>query len=101
MHYGTVARARSSPGHRVGVRCRSSTVNIVLMFDNARIRLQVQDDGRGFDLDKVRHGLGLTSMSDRAQYIGGRFTLQSQLGKGTRVEVTVPLPKTGPAEPSG
>jgi len=69
----------------------ASTVRIGLVFGKKKLQLQVQDDGRGFDVKKVEHGMGLANMRDRTQFIGGRFTLESRLGKGTRLEVRVPL----------
>jgi PAS domain S-box-containing protein len=79
---------------------RPSKVEIALVFEKGEVRIGVQDDGRGFNVEKIEHGLGLTSMNDRAQYIGGQFTLKSQPGKGTRVEVRLPLPATRPPEVS-
>jgi two-component system sensor histidine kinase UhpB len=56
--------------------------------------LALEDDGKGFDPDRVKGegGLGLVSMEERARLINGRFSIQSHPGKGTRVEVRVPLP---------
>ncbi len=60
--------------------------------------LEIDDDGRGFDLDQpVRTGwphFGLQTMRERAQAIGGTFELWSKPGSGTRVAVTVPLEST-------
>lgn len=49
----------------------------------------MQDDGRGFDVrgSAVGDSFGLISMRERAEQIGGRFTVTSQLGKGTKVVV--------------
>ncbi|MEY9944231.1 signal transduction histidine kinase [Kitasatospora sp. GAS1066B] len=55
--------------------------------------LTVADDGRGFDPDAVREAgrhLGLVSMRDRAQSVGGRLTLTSAAGRGTVIELEVP-----------
>ncbi|HSS78613.1 MAG TPA: tetratricopeptide repeat protein [Thermoanaerobaculia bacterium] len=61
------------------------------------VRLTVTDDGRGFDPDAARRagGLGLASLEERAQVLGGRCQIQSAPGAGTRIEVAVPLPATG------
>jgi PAS domain S-box-containing protein len=72
----------------------AAAVHIALVFDEKELRLQVRDNGRGFDVDKAEHGLGLNSMSDRARYIGGRFILKSRPGKGTRIQVRIPLAAT-------
>jgi signal transduction histidine kinase len=57
------------------------------------IALRVEDTGDGFDLIEVKGkgGLGLISMEERVRLIDGKFTIQSQPGKGTTVEVFVPL----------
>jgi len=70
---------------------RADSVQIRLNFSKTEVRLRVLDDGRGFDATRVKRGIGLTSMRDRAEYIGGRFLLNSQPGKGTDIEVRVPL----------
>ena len=52
------------------------------------------DDGQGLDprtLDAGRRSLGLASMRERAESLGGRFRIESHPGGGTRVVVTVPL----------
>ncbi len=56
--------------------------------------LAVEDDGKGFDPDQVKGqgSLGLVSMEERVRLVNGRFSIQSHPGKGTRVEVRVPLP---------
>jgi signal transduction histidine kinase len=56
-------------------------------------RLTVSDDGRGFDPDSVQRAgrhLGLVSMRDRAQAVGGSLTLTSAPGRGTVIELEVP-----------
>jgi signal transduction histidine kinase len=58
--------------------------------------LLVADDGRGFDPNQSFPGhLGLRSMKERCQRIGGRCTLHSAPGKGTLLRVEVPLAAAG------
>jgi PAS domain S-box-containing protein len=70
-------------------------VNLVRKDEN--LSLSVEDDGVGFDLDKVmtfsKNGgpLGILIMQERAEQLGGEFTLESQPGKGTHVLVEIPL----------
>lgn len=59
------------------------------------VRAVVEDDGRGFSVPAVRaagddRGLGLFGMEERAAYVGGRLTIDSEPGRGTRVEVEIP-----------
>ena len=59
-----------------------------------RVRLAVEDDGRGFDAAGVpedRHGI--VGMRERAEVLGGTLEVSSGPGEGTRIEVTAPLEK--------
>jgi signal transduction histidine kinase len=54
--------------------------------------LEIADDGQGFELEAAnRGGLGLTSMAERARRMGGTLSIQTALGQGTTVKVSVPL----------
>lgn len=55
--------------------------------------LIVADEGKGFPIGKksTTSGLGLYDMKERAESIGGSFSIQSEIGKGTRIEVRVKL----------
>ncbi len=56
------------------------------------IEMQVMDDGKGFDPTQSFPGhLGLHSMNERAQRLGGSVEIESAPGKGTRVKVKLPL----------
>jgi signal transduction histidine kinase len=61
--------------------------------------LTVEDDGRGFDVETAwGTGLGLMSMSERVEVVGGTLQVRSQPGAGTRLEVKVPLKPATDAE---
>lgn len=64
--------------------------------DSSGIEIMVEDDGRGFDAAGVarkgeRH-FGLDIMKERAESLGGRVWIESEIGRGTRVTVRVPKP---------
>lgn len=65
-------------------------VRIVVVQAPDRIRLSVQDDGRGFDSSTVR-GLGLLGMEERVTHLSGHFQLQSEPGRGTQLRIEIPL----------
>ncbi|MHB8509692.1 MAG: sensor histidine kinase, partial [Candidatus Dormibacteria bacterium] len=73
-------------------------VTISLHREKEQIVGRVVDDGRGFDVAAVREGyseresqsLGLVNMLERAERIGGSLILESEVGRGTTVTVTVP-----------
>jgi signal transduction histidine kinase len=68
----------------------ASTISVVLRADGAELLLSVTDDGRGLPVRLSGRGIGLTSMRQRAEEIGGRFDLTSG-SDGTRVTVALPL----------
>jgi signal transduction histidine kinase len=63
------------------------------------VRFTVQDNGRGFHLDGLMrdesHGLGLRTMRERIQKVGGRFTISSRPDCGTTVEISFPMTEGG------
>jgi len=75
--------ARHAGAGRVAVR---------LVAAPDRVRLVVEDDGRGFDSSAVPEGRhGLVGMRERAKVLGGVLAVHSSPGAGTRLEATVPL----------
>ena len=69
----------------------ASSVIVRICAEGERVTLRVEDNGRGFDPDSVHDGggLGLTSMRQRAEKIGGTMTVTSRQGEGTTLEVCV------------
>ena len=73
-------------------------VDVTLDLRRECLALEVRDDGCGFDPgDRRAEALGLTSMAERAQALGGRFEILSQPGEGTTVRVALPF---GSADPT-
>ena len=70
-----------------------STVEVTLDASGGTVRLEVADDGRGFDLGPAGAAgrLGLASMRDRARAAGGRLELRSSPGAGTTVRLLLPV----------
>ncbi|KAM3100351.1 sensor histidine kinase [Phormidesmis sp. 146-12] len=52
--------------------------------------IELDDNGRGFELEKPRSGFGLQGIEERVSLLGGEFTLYSQLGQGTQLRVKIP-----------
>lgn len=75
---------------------QASKVMTTVEFADGAVQVTVRDNGRGFELpsrtsDLATAGkLGLIGMQERAQLIGGSLTVQSELGKGTTITVSVP-----------
>jgi PAS domain S-box-containing protein len=71
---------------------RARSVDVTLAVAGHALRLEIRDDGCGFDpADRRSQALGLVSMEERAQALGGCFEVQSAAGKGTTVRVEIPL----------
>lgn len=79
----------------VGKYAKPHSVRVTLEARDGELRLDVEDDGVGFDPDAPRDrrkgGFGLIGMQERAKLLGGTFEVDSGPGRGTRVEVVVPL----------
>jgi signal transduction histidine kinase len=70
---------------------KARNVSVDLRGVSDGIALTIVDDGVGFDVDAVwGRGLGLISMHERVEAIGGTFAIRSSPGAGTRLEVGVP-----------
>ena len=67
-------------------------VRIELVLDSGRARLSVKDDGQGFEPELSSGSLGLTSMRNRTKTLGGVWTIQSEPGRGTEVNASIPIP---------
>ncbi|MBK7146615.1 MAG: type IV pili methyl-accepting chemotaxis transducer N-terminal domain-containing protein [Xanthomonadales bacterium] len=65
-------------------------------------RIEVRDDGRGFQVDEAREDdethVGLRIMRERAARLGATFRLSSEPGRGTTVSLTLPGPGADPAK---
>jgi signal transduction histidine kinase len=68
----------------------ATAVSATLSFDVEGLRLDVEDDGRGFD-PKTRHdGLGLLGIRERVRELGGHLSIDTSPGGGTRMSVLLP-----------
>jgi PAS domain S-box-containing protein len=70
----------------------SRHVWVTLRLDGDEVMVEVVDDGRGFDPEAARGGVGLAGMRERALALGGRLEVESQPGEGTKVQFKASLP---------
>ncbi|MET8177335.1 GAF domain-containing protein [Streptomyces sp. NPDC005336] len=77
--------------HNVAKHSRARNVQLHLLSGPGTITLTVADDGVGFDCQGSFPGhLGLLSMRERAQEVGGTLKVDSRPGQGSRIRATVP-----------
>jgi signal transduction histidine kinase len=69
---------------------RARTAAVRLGYDPDGVRLEVSDDGAGFDPARVNGGYGLRGMRTRVAEAGGTLTVHSSPGAGTQVSAMVP-----------
>jgi two-component system NarL family sensor kinase len=81
----------------VAKHARASSATLRFDVQSGAARLEVTDDGVGFDMSAAgesdpeeARGYGLQSMAERAELVGGRLQIRSRPGAGTTVTVTVP-----------
>jgi signal transduction histidine kinase len=81
----------------VARHAQARRVEVAMTHDREGVTLRVADDGRGFDPVAPRPGthLGLWSMRERVEQLGGRFEVESAPGAGTTVRATIPLGRQG------
>lgn len=79
----------------------AQTISVELSYDADAVRLDVTDNGMGFDLSNTVPGSGLLAMRHRAQHLGAELSILTEPSHGTEVIVTLPHshPQGEPAEP--
>jgi two-component system sensor histidine kinase UhpB len=82
----------------------ASHANIYVQFEEKNVRINVRDNGIGFDLERTRQQrstsrpcLGLAGMQERAALLDGSVSVQSRPGYGTEVEALIPYHHAGAA----
>jgi len=78
----------------------AANATIQLARENGHVCLRIEDDGRGFDVAQTprqavrRQHFGLLGVRERAELVGGTVNLTSQPGRGTQLEITLPVDET-------
>jgi signal transduction histidine kinase len=73
---------------------QASQFNAQLAFDDGEVRLDLRDNGGGFDPAGRHDGFGLQGMRERVEAMGGRLAIRSAKGEGTAISIVLPLAKT-------
>lgn len=70
---------------------KATKIQVELRLHDDLIRMQIIDNGVGFDKDKVRKGIGFINMQRRAESFLGTFSFETSPGKGCAVVVELPV----------
>ena len=80
----------------VQMHAHATHVQVTLDFQEGAVAASVEDDGSGFDANEMqssthqRKGLGLATIQERAEMLGGKMQVESRIGRGTRVRIEIP-----------
>lgn len=77
--------------NNIAKHSKAALVRLSLGKNEDKIELNIEDNGMGFDLENYRKGLGLTSMRERTELLGGSFAIESAPGKGTTIRASWPI----------
>lgn len=77
------------------IQFHSSATGVIIIFggNRAKLKLQIEDNGAGFDSTRNNPGIGITNMKSRAVAMGGELNITSTLGHGTQLNLSIPLQK--------
>ncbi|HAX16859.1 MAG TPA: histidine kinase, partial [Leeuwenhoekiella sp.] len=75
----------------------STSILVRIRHTEHLLSLTIEDDGDGFDIEQAQQtkrgdgGMGMTFMRERMNYINGRLFVNSEVGKGTRITLNIPI----------
>jgi signal transduction histidine kinase/ligand-binding sensor domain-containing protein len=79
--------------NNISKHANATQVSIQVALERNQLLLTINDNGKGFDTGKETARHGLEGMKERVKKWKGKFTLESNAGKGTRIQVSLPLAK--------
>jgi signal transduction histidine kinase len=89
-HKTCIYRVVQEALNNVARHAQASGAQVRVQRSERGIDLTVQDDGSGFDAERVR-GLGLLGMEERVRHLGGTFNIDSHPGRGTLLRINLPI----------
>ena len=69
----------------------ATQLTVQLVQENRDLRLQILDNGKGFDPSQTKGGLGLRNIRERVTQLNGKLAIFSEPDNGTKLEVVIPL----------
>lgn len=70
---------------------KATEILVQFIHDNGKIDIAVEDDGIGFDIKKLKqqHGMGLTNLENRVNFLNGKMDVRSLINEGTSVNIQI------------
>lgn len=81
----------------IHTHAHATHAQVTLDFQNGMVSASIEDDGSGFDVSEVqspsqqRKGLGLPTIQERAEMLGGHVQIESRIGRGTKIRIELPV----------
>lgn len=69
----------------------ATTIKVEMKLQNDILKMIISDNGKGFDLNNKKSGIGFANMRRRAKLFSGNFIVKSAIGNGCEVEVEIPV----------
>jgi len=69
----------------------ATRINVDVIIHKQKLKMQVTDNGKGFNVNTVKNGIGISNMKRRAELFFGRMEVNSSEGKGCEMTVEIPL----------
>ncbi|MEI9959200.1 MAG: sensor histidine kinase [Ferruginibacter sp.] len=69
---------------------QATVVSILVAVSEKNIRVSVADDGKGFDVDSKKNGIGLVNMINRVASFNGTIDIESRPGNGCKIDINLP-----------
>ena len=86
----TVFRIIQEEINNVIKHANASELKIMLAFNTKKIKLKLADDGKGFEIKKIKKGLGLQNIQNRIDYFHGKMNIETAPGKGCAISMEFP-----------
>jgi len=87
--------------NNIAKHAQADHVEVSLVQRDLRILASIQDNGRGFELEKILHpeaperGFGIIGIQERVSLLGGQINIKSRPGFGTSIHIEIPYENVG------
>lgn len=96
----TILRIVQEAFNNIIKHANAQHIKIFIYYESQRIKLKIEDDGCGFNIDNVQSsensedsGFGISMMKERVYLLSGKINIESVLDKGTKIIVKIPIYK--------